>query len=274
MRKLLIAVLAIAAVFAVVSVALATNVYQVHKAATSKPGKGSAAHHIPTGITFGFKVSDSDPSMRGTVVEKYALGSEGLVTVPAVTKSCSFADVSKPAVPAKCKAALVGSGIAKNAAGANTDRSLATSSPCNLQVRLYNNGHGMIVRLDSNGKPPPSKPDGSPDFDSNAVGCLLPIATAIDGKFKKTKIAGKPASDFVFTVPQNLKHPLAGIDNSIRESVTKVALKTKTIRGVKHGFYEKVGCKGNKRTTRATFTTEATSTQPAQKFSATKQTKC
>jgi hypothetical protein len=268
MRKLWIAVLALAAVFAMVSVAVATNVYTVHKAATSKPGKGSAAHHIPTGITFGFQVRDSDPSMRGSVVEKYALGSEGLVTVPAVTKSCSFADVSKPTVPAKCKAALVGSGIAKNAAGANTDRSLSASSPCNLQVRLYNNGHGMVVRLDSNGQPPPQ------DFDSNTIGCLLPIATAIDGRFKKTKIAGKPASDFVFTVPQNLKHPLAGIDNSIRESVSKVALKTKVIRGVQHGFYEKVGCKGNKRTTRATFTTEATASQPAQKFSATKQTKC
>jgi len=90
----------------------------------------------------------------------------------------------------------------------------------------------------------------------------------------KTTIGDLPATDLRFTVPSNLKHPLAGIDNSIRESVTNIVLKTKTINGRKTGFYEKVGCKGTKRTTRGTFTTEATASQPAQKFTATKQSKC
>lgn len=269
MRKLLIVVLALAAVVSVVGVAVAANVYKVHKASTTAKGKGSKANPIPTGLTLGFQVSDSDPAKRGTVVEKYRLGAEGLVTNPKVVPKCAYTDMDdEKTVPAKCNKALVGRGLVKNAAGSSTDQSFATSSPCNLQIRLYNNGKGMIIRLDSNGKPAP------PDFDSNEVGCLLPIATAINGKFVKTKIAGLPASDFVFTVPSNLKHPLAGIDNSIRESVTDIFKKTKTIRGEKHGFYEKVGCKGNKRTTRGTFVTEATATEPAQTFTATKQSKC
>jgi len=269
MRKLLIVALALAAVVSVVGVALAANTYKVHKASTSASGKGSKAKPIPTGITLGFQVADSDPSKRGTVVEKYAIGAEGIVTNPKAAPKCAFTDMDNEAtVPSKCNKAKVGDGIVLNAAGASSDQSFAASSPCNLQVRLYNNGKGMIIRLDSNGKPAPA------DFSSREIGCLLPIATAINGTFVKTTIAGLPSSDFRFTVPQNLKHPLAGIDNSIRESVTKIALKTKVINGRKTGFYEKVGCKANKRTTRATFTTEANASQPAAKFTATKQTKC
>jgi hypothetical protein len=269
MRKLLIVALALAAVVSVVGVALAANTYKIHKASTTASGKGSKAKPIPTGITLGFQVADEDPSKRGTVVEKYALGAEGIVTNPKVVPKCAFTDMdNEPTVPSKCNKAKVGSGIALNAAGASTDQSFAASSPCNLAVRLYNNGKGMIIRLDSNGKPPPA------DFSSREVGCLLPIATAINGTFVKTTIGDLPASDFRFTVPSNLKHPLAGIDNSIRESVTNIVLKTKVINGRKTGFYEKIGCKGTKRTTRGTFTTEANASQPAAKFSATKQTKC
>jgi hypothetical protein len=48
----------------------------------------------------------------------------------------------------------------------------------------------------------------------------------------------------------------------------------KTVNGKKVGLYSKVGCKGNKRTTRATFTTERTATAAPATFTATKQTKC
>lgn len=269
MRKLLVAVLALAALGAVVSVALAANTYKVHKASTTASGKGSKAKPIPTGLTLGFQVGESDPSKRATVIEKYSLGAEGLVTNPKVMPKCAFTDLdNEPTVPSKCNKAQVGSGIVLNAAGASTDQSLEHSSPCNLQVRLYNSGSGQIIRLDSQGKQPPA------DFNSRAIGCLLPIATSINAKFVKTTIGGLPATDLRFTVPQNLKHPLAGIDNSIRESISVIALKTKVLDGRKKGYYEKIGCSGSKRTTRITFTTEATASSPAKKVTATKQSKC
>jgi hypothetical protein len=272
MRKLLVAVLALAALGAVVSVALAANTYTVHKASTTASGKGSKSKPIPTGLTLGFKVGESDTSKRATVIEKYSLGAEGLVTNPKVMPKCAFTDLdNEPTVPSKCNKAQVGSGIVLNAAGASTDQALAHSSPCNLQVRLYNSGSGQIIRLDSQGKQPPG-PTG--DFSSRAIGCLLPIATSINAKFVKTTIGGLPATDLRFTVPQNLKHPLAGIDNSIRESISVIALKTKVLDGRKKGYYEKVGCSGSKRTTRISFTTEATASAPAKKFTATKQSKC
>jgi hypothetical protein len=267
MRKLLIAVVALTAAVAVASVAYAANVYTVTGSTTVK-GKGSATKHIPTGIKLQFDVTETDSSKRGTVVEKYALGAEGLVTNPKFFPKCAFSDMdSEATVPAKCGKALVGSGIAKNAAGSSGDQSLASSSPCNLKVRLYNNGSGMIIRLDGGPPAPPS-------FESNQIGCVLPLHTAINGKFVKRRIGGVTASDFTFSVPQNLKHPLAGIDNSIRRSVSNVKLKTKMVRGKRRGFYEKVGCKGKTRLVRGTFVTEANASQGAQTFTATKAGKC
>lgn len=269
MRKLWIAVLAIGALVALATVAFAANTYTVHKASTTAKGKGSTAKPLPTGLTLGFKVEETDSSKRATVIEKYSLGSEGLVTNTKVTPKCPFTDLDDiEGVPAKCNKALVGEGLVKNAGGPNNDQSLATSLPCNLKVRLYNIGTGMAIRLDYQGKPTP------PNYDSDAIGCPLPIATAINARFVKTKIGGLPASDLRFKVQENLKHPLVGSDNSLRESVTKIFLKTKRIKGEKVGFYNKVGCKGSKRMTRATFTTERTASQAPQTFTATKQTKC
>jgi hypothetical protein len=266
MRKLLIAVLALAAVVAVASVAVAANVYTV-TGSTSKAGKGSKTKPIPTGIKLVFQVSETDPSKRATVVQKYSLGSEGLVTNPKYFPKCSFGDLDNASVPAKCAKAQVGKGLVKNAAGPSTDQALGVSSPCNLAVRLYNTGSGMAIRLDGGPPIPPS-------FESDQVGCALPLHTAINGKFVKRTIGGITASDFTFTVPQNLKHPLTGIDNSIRNSVSTVGLKAKTVNGKKRGFYEKIGCKGSTRLVRGTFTTEATASQPAQVFTATKAVKC
>jgi hypothetical protein len=268
MRKVLVAALALVALAAVASVAFAANTYTLHKASTSAKGKGSLAKPKPTNLVFGFRVGETDPSKRATVIEKYAIGAEGLLANTKVKPRCAFTDIDNPAVPARCNKALVGKGIVKNAAGPSNDQRLSESLPCNLRLRLYNIGTGMAIRLDSNGQPPP------PSFDSNVIGCPLPIATAIKAKFVRTRIAGVVGSDLRFTVPQNLKHPVTGVDNSIRESVSTIARAEKTINGKRWGFYSKVGCKGTRRTVRATFTTEATASEPARKFTASKQVKC
>ena len=58
------------------------------------------------------------------------------MTNPKLFPKCAFSDLDDPTVPAKCKKALVGSGLVKNAAGPSTDQSLAVSSPCNLALKL------------------------------------------------------------------------------------------------------------------------------------------
>ena len=270
MRKVWIAPLAIAAVFALVATALAANTYSVHKAGTTAKGKGSLAHPIPTGITIGFLVGEEDQSKRATVIEKYAIGAEGILANGKGAPKCDFNDLNDPGpVPSKCNKARVGGGIARNAAGPSTDQSKANSLPCNLDVDLYNIGTGMAIHLDSHSQPPPG---GAGDFSSRKIGCPLAIdgRYTIKGKFVKVKIGGVTSTDFRFTVAENLRHPAPGVDNSIFESVTNILKKTKNGKG----FYNKVGCKGGKRTTRATFVSEQTATQAPVKSGATKTTKC
>jgi hypothetical protein len=267
MRKLSIAVLALAAIAAIAAVAYAANVNTVTGSTTVR-GKGSGARPIPTGVKFGFQVTETDPGKRATVVARFTLGAEGLRANPKFFPKCAYTDMdAEPTVPAKCNKALVGSGIAKNATGPNTDQSLSFSRPCNLRVRLYNNGSGMIIRLD--GEPPLP-----PSFDSNQIGCLLPIHEAINGRFVKRRIGGVTSSDFTFNVTEHLKHPLFGTDNSIRLADTNVSLKVKRVRGKRRGFYEKIGCKGRTRLIRGTFTTEQTATQAPQTSTDTHTAKC
>jgi hypothetical protein len=270
MRKVWIAVVATAAVFALVATALANNTYKVHKAGTTAKGKGSLKNPIPTGIIIGFQVGESDSSKRATVLETYAIGAEGILANGKGAPKCDFNDLNDPGpVPTKCNKARVGGGIARNMAGPSTDTSKEHSLPCNLDVDLYNIGTGMAIHLDSHSKPAPG---GAGDFSSRKIGCPLPIdgRYTIKGKFVKTKIGGVTATDFRFTVPENLRHPAPGVDNSIFESVTDILKRTKNGKG----FYNKVGCKGKTRTTRATFTSERTATQAPVKSTATKTTKC
>jgi hypothetical protein len=254
MRKLSIAGLALVAVVSVASVAFAANVYTVGGAAPAR-GKGSTTKPIPTAIKLSFRVTSEDPSQRGDVVKKFSLGLEGLRTNPGFFPSCAFTDLDNPTVPKKCGKAQVGTGFVKNAAGA-----------ANLEVRLYNTGKGMAVRVDAAQKSVP--------IDSDQTGCALPIHTAINGKFVKRRIGGVTSSDFTFDVPQNLKHPLPGIDNTLRSADVSVRLKSKLVRGKRRGFYEKTGCKGKTRQVRGIFVTEESQSQPSQTFKDTATKKC
>src|SRR3954451_8762384 len=106
MRKVWIAALTATALFAVVGTAFAVNTYSVHKAGTTAKGKGSKSHPIPTGITIGFLVGDSDSSKRATVIEKYAIGAEGIVANGKGAPKCGFNDLNDPGpVPSKCNKA-------------------------------------------------------------------------------------------------------------------------------------------------------------------------
>jgi hypothetical protein len=252
MRKLLIAALTLVGVIALAGVALANNVYETHVSGGRPIAKGSLKKPVPVSVDFGFRVSETDPSKRATPIKTYAIGSEGLVANPKDFPSCKFSQVqSGPA--AACRKAQVGTGIVKAASGSTSNQALAASLPCNQQLRLYNIGDGMAIRIDVDPPQPAS-------FDTDQIGCPLSIHDAIRGRFVKTRIAGHPASDFRFSVPPNLLHPVTGLDTSVRESVSNLPRRvtTKRVRGrrVKVGFYEVVGCTGNRRTARTTYTSE------------------
>jgi len=252
MRKLLIAALALAGVMALAGVALADNVYETHVSGGRPIAKGSVKKPVPVSVDFGFRVSETDPTKRATPIETYSIGSEGLVANPKFFPSCRFSQVASGPTRA-CRKALVGTGIVKAATGNTAEQSLASSLGCNQRLRLYNIGDGMAIRLDADPPPPPN-------FDTDQISCAIPIHDAIKGRFVKTTIAGHPATDFRFTVPQNLLHPVTGLDTSVRESVSHVPrlATTARVKGKRRkvGFYEVVGCNGNRRTARTTYRSE------------------
>ena len=88
MRKFSIAVLAVAALVAVASVAYAANVYKVHLGSTTAKGKGSKANPIPTGLKFGFQVEETDSSKRAirdrAVRDRFRGSRDGSQAVPEV----------------------------------------------------------------------------------------------------------------------------------------------------------------------------------------------
>jgi len=248
------------------SVALAANVYTVD-GSTKPSGKGSPAKPLPIALGFDFQVESDDPSVRGTPIETYAIGSEGLVTYPKVAKTCTFSQANRDgSIDPKCSKAKVGNGLVQNVVGPGASPTVKIF--CNLKLGLYNisglgkNG-GMAIRLDGDPKEPPLA-----DPNDKTINCPTPIHGAIKAKFVKTKIGGLPASDLRFTVPPELLHP-SGLDTTVRNTVSKILKKTGKVKvkgkSRKVGFYSAVGCKGGKRSIQVTFVSETGQTTPVSK---------
>jgi hypothetical protein len=268
MRKLLIPVLAAVAVLAVGGVALAANTYTVDGGARPS-GKGAKKKPKPVAINFDFTVQDEDPTLRGTPIEKFAIGSEGLVTYPELFPTCTFSQANRAgsADPA-CRKAKIGGGLVQNVVG--PPNSPTTKIFCNVALNLYNisgagRQGGVAIRVDGD---PPQPPDG----DSRVIGCPIPIHVAIRATYAATKIGGMPADELRFTVPANLLHP-SGLDNTVRntESAIRKLVGRKRIGGKRRkvGYYSAIGCKGRTRRIQASFTDEA-----GDLVKATKEKKC
>jgi hypothetical protein len=252
MRKLLVgAVVVVVAALSVVSVAFATNTYRVEPASGGPGNKiGSLDKPLAAFLNFGFKVGDTD-NLRPSVIKQYRIASEGIKFFTKARPTCTFAQADEsPDYSPACKKALVGNGTIANAFGAANDRN--AKGKCDVKLTLINisNGPGvtkkrggMAIRID--GDPPD---------------CPLPLHRSIPTPFFDVKIEGIPTSELRFTVPDNLRHPAPGVDNSVIDTVSHVLRKTGKVK-VKGktrtvGFASVVGRKGKKRTVRVSFLDE------------------
>jgi hypothetical protein len=279
MRKFLIATVAVVSLLAVAAVAYAANVYTVD-GSTSPRGKGSASKPLPVSLNFDFSVKDENPDFRGTPIEKYFIGAEGLVTYPEEFPTCSGGTdgANNPdlaTVKRVCKKARVGGGFIFAYGGATNTPTQKLN--CVLELNLYNlkpgnygargkvtkkNG-GLGIRVD--GVPP-----GPPALEERYKGeCALPQNEAIIAPYKTVKIKGVTSDELQFTVPQSLLHPAQGAETVVQltNSAIKKMTAMKRIKGKnrKVGFYSAVGCKGNQRSIQVTFITEAGQRTPLSK---------
>jgi hypothetical protein len=280
MRKLLIAVLALAAVVAVAGVAVAANTYKVH-IASATAGKGSMKKPIPAALDFGYQVGDTE-NMRPFVIREYRIAAEGLRSYPAARPKCTFDAATDPnalspsALSAACKKAFVGTGTINNLAGAPQDRS--QKLPCNVKLTLINisTGDARFPKTVSQIK----KRGGiAIRIDTDPPDCPISVHEALAAPFYDTKLEGIPTSELRFTVPDTLAHP-GGLDNSVVEVTSFIQKKTGKVpvkKGVpqaaakrKVGFYSLVGRKGKTRTVRVTFIDESGAKQTAKTTAKTK----
>jgi hypothetical protein len=274
MRKLWIAVVAVAAVLAVVSVALAANTYKVH-IAKSSAGKGTLAHPIPTKLDFGYQVGDTE-GKRPFVIKQYRIAAEGTRAYPKSRPRCTFEQATDPTVtdPANlsraCVKANVGTGTIKNYIGASSDRT--QKAPCDVVLTLINISTGDS-RFPVTGKQIKKRGGIAIRIDTDPPACLAPVHEALAAPFYDTKVEGIPTTELRFTVPDTLAHPGGTLDNAVIEVTSFIKKKTGLVtvrRGIPQaagsahaaakrrvGFYSLVGRKGPKRTVRVTFVDES-----------------
>jgi hypothetical protein len=267
MRKFWIAALALAAVVAVAGVAIAANTYQVHLADVSD-GKGTRAKPIPTKLTFGYRVGDTE-NMRPFVIREYRIAIEGTFAFPKSRPRCTYAAATDPNVvdPAQlssaCRRAKVGTGTINNLAGSPTDRN--QKLPCNVKLTLMNISTGD-PRFPKTVSQIRKRGGQAIRIDADPPDCPIPVHEALAAPFYDTKVDGIPTSELRFTVPDTLAHP-GGLDNAVVEVTSRISKLTGLVRVVngvpkaaatrRVGFYSLVGRKGKTRTVRVTFIDES-----------------
>jgi hypothetical protein len=279
MRKFLIVAVAAVSVLAVAAVAYAANVYTVD-GGTKPRGKGTAAKPLPVSLNFDFTVSDENPANRGTPVEKYFIGAEGLVSYPERFPTCSGGTdgANNPdlaTVKKVCKKARVGGGIIKAYAGPTADQTVKLN--CVLELNLYNlkpgnygtrgkvtkKHGGLAIRVDAEQAIIPNLND------EHKGKCATAQNEAIIAPYKPVKIKGVTSDELQFTVPQSLLHPAGGLETVVQDVSSAVMKRTATARvkgkNRKVGFYSAVGCKGNQRSIQVTFISEAGQRTPITK---------
>jgi hypothetical protein len=245
-------------------------------------------------LNFDFSVRDENPAFRGTPIEKYFIGAEGLVTYPEEFPTCSGgtkdgANHPDPATAKKlCKKARVGGGYIFAYGGAVADP--AQKLNCVLELNLYNlkpgdygtrgriskkNG-GLAIRVDGRQQTPPTL---DRKYARNGGQCALEQKLAILAPYKTVKIKGVTSDELQFTVPPELLHPAGPLTESVVqlvESTVKRLTATKRIKGKnrKVGFYSAVGCKGNQRSIQVTFISEDKPGSPAVRTPLSKNMPC
>ena len=270
MRRILTAAIAATALLSLTGVAVAANLYTVDGSSNPK-GKGSKKKPRPIALKFDFQVESDNPVVRGTPIKTFAIGSEGLVTYPERFPTCTFSQANRDGSPARaCRKARIGAGLVQNLVGPASSPSVKIF--CNLKLNLYNirgagRHGGMAIRLDGDPKEPALQ-----NPNDRTINCPTALHGAIKAKFVPRRIAGVPADELRFSVPPELLHP-SGLDTTVRNTISKIARKVrkKRIAGKqrKVGYYSSIGCKGRKRTIRATFTDEQ-----SRKFTATRARRC
>jgi hypothetical protein len=203
------------------------------------PVPASKKHPKPVGIQFNYTTSEVH-GWRPSPVKTYSIGFRGGADNGQFFPKCTAGEINKAQTDSVCpKGSEVGHGSVHNNAGATANPS-DKSIPCDLDLKIYNSGrHKAALYL--TGSPPE---------------CAVTINQAIDARY--VKAFGGKGTALEFDVPDNLLHPLPGIDNAVVDVKSTLPKKTTRVHGRKRGYFEStMRCKRGKQKIAVTFTSEA-----------------
>jgi len=256
MRRLVAVVSAAVALLTIAAVAFAQTQQQVNQytvKGTVAPSKkpGSKKKPVPFGVTFSYTVSEQH-GWRPSPVKTYAIDFYGVRAVngkyfPKCTAKQINGNQQGTSDSVCPKGSKVGTGKITAVVGPPADPTVK-SFTCSLTLDVYNSGTGKGALWIHRG---------------SSDQCPVDTHQAIPTKY----VAGSPGGSTAlkFTVPPELLHN-TGLDISTTAVTSQIKKLTKHVKSKGKtrtvGYYESVACKGSKRPTTVTFTSEAGHSTP------------
>jgi len=247
MRRIMVAVMAIATLGALAAVAFAQNSYEV-TGRVSPSNAGSTRSPVPVSLTFNYNVTEAQ-GRRPFTTSRFDIGTPGLRVNTNRFPSCTAAQINQAGSDENCpNGSLVGAGLVENITGSPTNQN-DQSLRCNLRLRVHNTRNNRAALFLS----------GNPQSSDPASRCAIAIATAIPAQWVRSTSALR----LVFSVPESLRRP-GGLQNAVVRVQSSIRLRTVRYRGRRVGYLESVGgCRGNRRNITVRFTDESGRTTPA-----------
>ena len=297
MRKIALIVGAAVALFSIVAVAEAANVYTVTIAkvtdVANKTKAGTKTNPKPARIQFGYNVANTDPSQRPSVTTDYDINfgpdirqNRALFTAKNGAKFCTaaqagYASGQTPTCPAGSQ---VGTGVVKNKAG--LEGTTGVASDCNVALTLFvgdgkvpagfnNDGKtvksDLVLQLEGHPNGVPGRPD--------AGKCALDVnKSAFPAQFVRKANGSTSLAFHVKEVP--FQKPTPGVENAVVDVTSNVfktvRVKTRVRRRVggrfvfvtvtkTRGLFETVGCKAGAHKVLVTYTDKSGAVNTATK---------
>jgi hypothetical protein len=298
MRKIAAIVGTAVAMFSIVAVAEATNVYKVTIAKVTDPANkikaGTTAIPKPAKISFGYTVDNTDASQRPSVTTDYDIDfgpkirqNRPLFTAKNGAQFCTIAQAGyesglSPTCPAGSQ---VGIGVVKNKFG--PEGSTGVLGPCDVALTLFvGDGKLPSSRFDNDGKQVKSDlvlqleghPNGVPGR-PDAGTCPNDVnKSAFPAQFVRKPNGGVSLAFHVATHP--FQQPTLGIENAVVDvsstvfKTVRVKTRVRTVRrGVvtfrnvtkTRGLFETVGCIAHKHQVLVTYTDKSNAVNTAHK---------
>lgn len=242
MRKQAVAVAVAASILGAATMAFAqqpqVNVYTVH--GDVSPNKVGTKHKpVAVGLVFDYTMREKS-GLRPNPVRTYTIAFYGGHENTTLFPGCPAAKINAARSDAGCpKGSLVGKGSLTAVAGATSDPT-DTSIRCVLPAKIYNGGKGhasLYLKV--------APPD-----------CPVSINQAIDMRY--VNAFGGKGRGLRFSVPDNLLHPIPGLEDAVVDVKTTLPRKTVKVHGRTRGYFESTEpCLKGKRMVSVTFTTVA-----------------